>query len=563
MSTNAPYYTRQVTDATQHANAVLAQPVPENDEYDFSTSATLALPPSQLQPSLHAEYPNRHLSTERVLEDNHNFEELLEAATTAAAGQVAQDMTTVDGSRHDAPAQARPKRKRAPKSSLQADDAAEVISSAKRRRLDDLTDPQLQNEDHDMNTDDVQPTTEFLTVDARAAGVHSAAALFRRTSERMSRKYTRPPMSKLFMSLQLTPENFLQLQAQAKAYMLDTAHPERQNCVGSRGKGDTDMVKLRLFNCVRDFLSNQVGEQFFGENVEKQGERDAIEAARALGEDKALVAEDRLNWPRDGNKIISLVTPLMRRMVTNERQRQYAIETRKGGSKRRDGDGSTELALTSPTAVLTTVPSMPTDHQDQVVEQASSLPEVNASALEPSISKPSITPQPSPKLTNINIFLTFTPQSARSALKLDETRITTDSTTQHLAWYEWTELRRTIDSLVDKAHAKYPDLRKQTANASTACSSQSPVGGANENNDLQNLAVAANALQQTDPDPCVETQDDNPDKAHFTIKSLCSAGWKYIQDEQDWYAVLREKAFAIWDDGVCNVLVELRLLEVK
>ena len=36
-------------------------------------------------------------------------------------------------------------------------------------------------------------------------------------------------------------------------------------------------------------------------------------------------------WPRDEQKIISLVMPLLRRMVTNERQRQYAIETRKGG----------------------------------------------------------------------------------------------------------------------------------------------------------------------------------------------------------------------------------------
>jgi hypothetical protein len=144
------------------------------------------------------------------------------------------------------------------------------------------------------------------------------------------------------MSLQLSPENFLQLQALAKVYMLDTSHPERQNCVGNRGKGDTDMVKLRLFNCVRDFLNDGVGEQFFGEDVEKPGEKDAIEAARALGEDKTPDPAERLTWPRDGNKIISLVTPLMRRMVTNERQRQYAIETRKGGTKKKDKEGSVE-----------------------------------------------------------------------------------------------------------------------------------------------------------------------------------------------------------------------------
>lgn len=83
------------------------------------------------------------------------------------------------------------------------------------------------------------------------------------------------------------------------------------------------MIKLRLFNCVRDFLDDGAGEQFFGRNVEKPGEKDAFEAARALGEDEIL-SDERLLWPRDGNKIISLVTPLLRRIITNERQRMYA-----------------------------------------------------------------------------------------------------------------------------------------------------------------------------------------------------------------------------------------------
>ena len=186
--------------------------------------------------------------------------------------------------------------------------------------------------------------------DARAAGVHSAAALFRQTTN-SSRKYTRPPMSQLFYSLQLNAESFLHLQAAAKTYMLDPTHPERQNCVGNRGKGDNDMVKLRLFNCVRDFLTDGIGEKFFGEKASgrvtysKDGLEIPIEST-GNGE-KCFI------WPRDGNKIVSLVTPLMRRMVTNERQRMYAIETRKGGSSSSNGamstkkkDGST---TTSPT----------------------------------------------------------------------------------------------------------------------------------------------------------------------------------------------------------------------
>jgi hypothetical protein len=122
-------------------------------------------------------------------------------------------------------------------------------------------------------------------------------------------------MSKLFASLELSPENFLHLQAAAKGFMLDDDYPDRRDCVGQRGKGDTEMVKLRLWNCVRQFLDDEGnGERFFGENVANEG----------MGPRTYI-------WPRDQQKIISLVIPLLRRMVTNERQRRYAIETRKGG----------------------------------------------------------------------------------------------------------------------------------------------------------------------------------------------------------------------------------------
>jgi hypothetical protein len=148
--------------------------------------------------------------------------------------------------------------------------------------------------------------------------VSSASALFRRPST-TAKKYTRPPMSKLFSSLQLSPEDFLQLQSAAKAYMLDPNHPDRQDTVGQRGRGDSELVKLRLFNCVKDFLENGgSGLRYFGPDV--PGDE---------GQQRTMI------WPQDRNNIISAVIPLMRRMVTNERQRQYAVETRKGG--RADG----------------------------------------------------------------------------------------------------------------------------------------------------------------------------------------------------------------------------------
>ncbi|EAW15166.1 uncharacterized protein ACLA_058240 [Aspergillus clavatus NRRL 1] len=166
---------------------------------------------------------------------------------------------------------------------------------------------------YDGDSLDIRSVPPQSLSDARAAGVHSAAALFRQPST--NKKHTRPPMSKLFTSLELSPENFLHLQAAAKAYMLDPKHPERRDCVGQRGKGDTEMVKLRLWNCVRHFLEIEGnGERFFGENVTNEG-----------------MGPRTYVWPRDQQKIISLVIPLLRRMVTNERQRQYAVETRKGG----------------------------------------------------------------------------------------------------------------------------------------------------------------------------------------------------------------------------------------
>jgi len=123
-------------------------------------------------------------------------------------------------------------------------------------------------------------------------------------------------MSKLFTSLELSPENFLHLQAAAKAYMLDPDHPERSDCVGQRGKGDSELVKMRLWNCVATFLDEEGnGQLHFGKDVPGEGG-----ATRSM------------NWPQDRSKVIGAVIPLLRRMVTNERQRQYAVETRRGGS---------------------------------------------------------------------------------------------------------------------------------------------------------------------------------------------------------------------------------------
>ncbi|RII24015.1 hypothetical protein CUC08_Gglean012847 [Alternaria sp. MG1] len=612
---DAPYYhmrSGQFVTTSNSANAAPPRFVSDEDEYDLSGPAAVASPlEHQLNPHLYSEPTARQTSDEHILEENHNLVELLEAAT--AAGQVAYTMDTGHAVTGTLTSRDRSRRKRG--ASTPTEDTshqADGLVHLKRRRTGGPTDPQLQDHGQDIHGDcvgeTVPPSSESLLNDARAAGVHSAAALFRRSSERTSRKYTRPPMSKLFMSLQLSPENFLQLQALAKVYMLDTSHPERQNCVGNRGKGDTDMVKLRLFNCVRDFLNDGVGEQFFGEDVEKPGEKDAIEAARALGEDKTPDPAERLTWPRDGNKIISLVTPLMRRMVTNERQRQYAIETRKGGTKKKDKEGSVEAvtqqgeddtghgveqqpravfdrnlvhhphssrSIVSSTSIPTTTIQDFPPKPEATLDTRESVDSIQSSAKLPTNSPTE------PNLSHINIFLVLPSSGSRPGNKLDEKRITAEAQA-HLAWYDYNDFMRETVILLKAAKHKYPELKTENV--------FQDVEPGTDN--LRGLAAAANALQtehaqhEALPSTACLSQSSSADGPHsvlpnptstlnnypifpndshqeirslprYTIKSIGPQGWRDVRNADDWYSVLREKAFAVWADGVCNVLVEL------
>jgi len=157
--------------------------------------------------------------------------------------------------------------------------------------------------------------------------------------------------------------------------------------------------------------------------------------------------------------------------------------------------------------------------------------------------------------------------------------------------------------LLKKARARYPGLRQRQRLASR----QNQTGADN----LRGLAVAANALQSdgavhdaVSPDlsaaleapdtidldphadsshnghsvpaislasstatPTLTTTTNTDDPSHtstgpdhlpdYIVKSIGPNGWAIITNEHDWYHVLREKAFAVWADGVCNVLVEL------
>jgi hypothetical protein len=189
--------------------------------------------------------------------------------------------------------------------------ATSLAGPSTRKRKRDI---EISREDRTA-ADELLPNRHNAMSDAPRPSVAatSAAAIFRQSSA-TSKKYTRPPIGKLYSSLQLSPENFVHLQTAAKAYMLDKNHPERLDTIGQRGRGDTDLVRLKLWNFVKEFLDDLGnGQKFFGDHVpdvEGQGPRTMI-------------------WPQDAEQIIKACVPVMRRMVTNERQRQYAMQARK------------------------------------------------------------------------------------------------------------------------------------------------------------------------------------------------------------------------------------------
>lgn len=320
----------------------------------------LDLDPAALLESLaNFEHPPSN-SEHNIPISNDHFASLLQAAASAGGQENTQQnhgavrkSTRHSTSREDLLSGFQQKRKRIDTSNNATGTQGFLVSNVKRKKADGLEadeeahlarereiwGSEEQNEDGDSSI--FEPIPGNHAFHPVTAGVHSAAALFRKPTN-SAKKYTRPPMSKMFLSLQLSAENFLRLQAAAKAYMLDPEYPERKDCVGNRGGGDGTMVRLRLFNCVKYFMEDLGwGEKCWGPDAEGAAYR-------------------TLNWPKTSNKIISAATPLLRRIVTNERQRLYALETRnnaralcpksKSCAKARKGQ---EASKTPPEVMLT------------------------------------------------------------------------------------------------------------------------------------------------------------------------------------------------------------------
>lgn len=187
---------------------------------------------------------------------------------------------------------------------------------------------------------------------------NSASVLFREPSSK-SKKHSRPPLGKVFSSLELAPENFLRLQTAAKAFMLDEAHPERRDVVGhKKNSGGSDLAKLNLWNCVDEFLSvHGYGEKYF---------------APGAGSDIPGAPQRALFWPQDSQTIIKLMMPLMRKMVTNERQRIYAAATRKQGSIKQTSEDQSPSAVDE--SVMSDDKAPETTYPDHEVEPPPPVP---------------------------------------------------------------------------------------------------------------------------------------------------------------------------------------------
>jgi hypothetical protein len=244
-----------------------------------------------------------------------------------------------------------------------ADEETPVATSLGKRKRD------ANDEDYDPELRSGSGAPASATDASSTPLQNSAAVLFREPSAK-SKKHSRPPLGKVFTSLELAPETFLKLQTAAKTYMLDETHPERRDVVGhKKNVAGADLAKLNLFNCVEEFLSVQgYGEVYFGHNT---------------GQHIPGAPVRTMFWPEDSQAIIKLMMPLMRKMVTNERQRIYAAASRKQGPAKENNDDST-LGVVDPN-VLADSNLAPTPSAEAVNGEAQPTP-----AKQPAMSAPAI-----------------------------------------------------------------------------------------------------------------------------------------------------------------------------
>ncbi|CAG8974360.1 hypothetical protein HYALB_00011292 [Hymenoscyphus albidus] len=212
---------------------------------------------------------------------------------------------------------------------------------------------------------------------ARRLGVQSAVPLYRKSTERNA-------VAKDFSSLQISGPLYLTLLAAAKSYMLDDKHPERREFVGRNAR--TTDVSGMLSSCCEEFLEQGWGEKCWGIGAE--------------------VHEGFLQWPLNRRIIVKLTVPLLRRIVSNERQRLYAAQKRKRDStsgsrakRRKTADGNlniydSPMPDSPPDSVTSSIPSTPYTPNTPLTAMSGTLPNSYTSSIRntPNISNTSLTP---------------------------------------------------------------------------------------------------------------------------------------------------------------------------
>lgn len=116
-----------------------------------------------------------------------------------------------------------------------------------------------------------------LIDDARSLGIRSVLPLFRKSTEAAEKSTRKPPycqsktdtntyvgksVAEQLVSMQISAEWYLQIQAAAKEYMLDVRYPERMGAVGFKTRAGADSSDI--FNCCLKFLEQEWGENCWG-----------------------------------------------------------------------------------------------------------------------------------------------------------------------------------------------------------------------------------------------------------------------------------------------------------
>ncbi|KAF2221469.1 hypothetical protein BDZ85DRAFT_17617 [Elsinoe ampelina] len=189
-----------------------------------------------------------------------------------------------------------------------------------------------------------KPTTA-ASLHSPPKAVRTPSALFRPAKQ--VKKQTRPSLASLYSELQLTPENFVACMDAAKVFMLDPAYPERRNCIGSRTKGDNVNMKLELTKLTTRFLDEGSGSRFFGPDSDPPGDPNGTfaqvivsgstdqsasvqsqDSAEHHTQDGGTIQRDFV-WPSDKDEIVKRCIKLLRKVASNEKQRVYALESRR------------------------------------------------------------------------------------------------------------------------------------------------------------------------------------------------------------------------------------------